>query len=353
MGRYVPPDLEGTKVSGNALHRRRPPGQSSTPGHQTVRFEMPFAVWCDSCPRPTIIGQGVRFNADKSRDGSYYSTPIWRFRMRHADCGGDIVMRTDPQNTAYVVVSGGRKRDVGEGDADARGAPGSGGAILTDDEREELRRNAFAKLERTIDDREQLRAASARIDELAEASARHWDDPYAQNQRLRRDFRQGRRDRERDAAYADDLRDRIGLGVDLLPASEDDSRRAAVVDFAPAASDYDDHNHHGAMAKPLFGDKAVDRRRATGSAGRGAGTKAERRLAASRDELVSRVIGNTRVARDPFLGAGVRGGSEARGTPKIPGVKRKRQGGDGPETPPAKSNVKASTGGGLVDYDSD
>ncbi|CRK48657.1 hypothetical protein BN1723_020625, partial [Verticillium longisporum] len=90
MGRYVPPDLEGT-VSGNALHAKLPPGRSAAkPGVQTVRFEMPFAIWCSTCPKPTIIGQGVRFNAEKRRTGAYHSTPIWTFRMRHAACGGTI-----------------------------------------------------------------------------------------------------------------------------------------------------------------------------------------------------------------------------------------------------------------------
>ncbi|KLU86682.1 coiled-coil domain-containing protein 130 [Magnaporthiopsis poae ATCC 64411] len=43
MGRYVPPDVEGT-VSGNQLHgKRHPIGSSAAP--QTVRFEMPFPVW--------------------------------------------------------------------------------------------------------------------------------------------------------------------------------------------------------------------------------------------------------------------------------------------------------------------
>ena len=179
MGRYVPPDVEGT-TTGNRLHGKRP---ASVP---TVRFEMPFAVWCASCPKPTLIGQGVRFNAQKRRSGAYHSTPIWSFRFRHADCGGAIEIRTDPQNTAYVVVEGGTRRDTGED------KPRDGDLVLPSaDERDqqEARRTAFSKLERTIEDREQLRQAGERIAGLLEDSARRWDDPYAQNQRLRRAFR--------------------------------------------------------------------------------------------------------------------------------------------------------------------
>ncbi|KJZ74642.1 hypothetical protein HIM_05992 [Hirsutella minnesotensis 3608] len=116
MGRYVPPEVEGT-TTGNRLHGRRAPGAGPSP---TVRFEMPFAVWCGTCPQPTLIGQGVRFNAEKRRVGSYHSTPVWAFCMRHADCGGAIEVRTDPQNTAYVVVAGGKRRDHGD-DGDGEG----------------------------------------------------------------------------------------------------------------------------------------------------------------------------------------------------------------------------------------
>ncbi|KAK0936050.1 Protein saf4, partial [Friedmanniomyces endolithicus] len=66
MGRYVPPDLEGT-TSGNALHKKRAPGTLRKDGTQTVRFEMPFAVICHTCQPLQIIGQGVRFNAVKTR----------------------------------------------------------------------------------------------------------------------------------------------------------------------------------------------------------------------------------------------------------------------------------------------
>ena len=144
MGRYIPPEIEGTKVTANALHGRRPPGtRRGAGGGQTVRFEMPFAIWCTHCPRPTLIGQGVRFNAEKTRDGAYHTTPIWRFRMRHADCGGEIVVRTDPRNTAYEVLSGARKRDHGPDareveEEEEEGPDGVRLPILTDGEREDI-----------------------------------------------------------------------------------------------------------------------------------------------------------------------------------------------------------------------
>ncbi|KAK2772807.1 hypothetical protein FQN53_004444, partial [Emmonsiellopsis sp. PD_33] len=75
MGRYIPPDLEG-HTTPNTLHSKHPLGSRArhlhTTGELTVRFEMPFAIWCATCA-PTsdtaLIGQGVRFNALKKRVG--------------------------------------------------------------------------------------------------------------------------------------------------------------------------------------------------------------------------------------------------------------------------------------------
>ncbi|PNY26858.1 Uncharacterized protein TCAP_03219 [Tolypocladium capitatum] len=329
MGRYVPPDLEGT-TTGNKLHNKRP---ASTP---TVRFEMPFAVWCASCPKPTLIGQGVRFNAEKRRAGAYHTTPIWNFRIRHADCGGALEIQTDPRNTAYVVLRGGTRRDTGEE------RPRDGDAVLmTDVEREALRRNAFASLEKTIEDREQLRRASERIEYLMDASARLWDDPYAQNQRLRRAFRAGRKERERDAAAADDLRDRMSLSIDLVPATEDDARRAALVDFAPA-----DESRDRALSRPLFGGAKRKPQRPC-PAGR---LKEEKEASRRKDSLASELLTNTRAAKDPFLHKA----RQPRAPPRLPGVKRKRAASAEPDSSPAKAQPQGtSVSSGLVQYDSD
>lgn len=384
MGRYLPPDIEGTSTTGNALHRRRAPGQtakqrrtiqnpdgttstSSTPS-QTVRFEMPFPIWCGSCPKPTIIGQGVRFNAQKSRAGHYHSTTIWRFDMRHAACGGDIAMQTDPKNTAYVVLSGATKRAPQAGDTDdlVSSTPGAS-SILTDPEKESLRQNAFSNLEKTIADRQRLIQADERISSLHSASSRHWDDPYAQNQRLRNLFRVGRKQREADAAVAEEIQDRMGLEVELLPESEDDARRAALVDFAPVGGHEYGVDDEGALggrrtlSKPLF--KTVSSTKTGGTKNRSPlkrTLKSERVAAKRKEDFMAEVMDNTRAIQDPFLNA-----KDTKGPARLPGVKRKRE-------PTIEEQIKqrpsrtleshgptseivgtASSGQALVDYDSD
>lgn len=365
MGRYVPPDLEGTVESGNKLHGKHALGQRASKlrseGILTVRFEMPFAVWCDHCPKPTIIGQGVRFNAEKKKVGNYYSSPIFSFRMKHVVCGGVLEVRTDPQNTAYVVTEGGRKRDTGE-DKVSEGQL----EIMTDREREALRGNAFAKLEKTIEDREQLAQAKQRIEEIEEANSRAWEDPYEQNRRLRKQFRIERHEREAQGKMTEDLKERFSLGIDVLPAQAEDARRAALVDFEPPA--LRDGPNDRAIMKPLFGS-ATAKPSQDSKPPKKKRLKSEIAASQMRDSLVSEILGNTRLTQDPFLKDNP-SAVTSRTPARIPGIKRRHANAQGVEeqgakrqrpTPPSEAiNKEPSVGvskgvaasSALVDYDS-
>lgn len=41
--------------------------------------------------------------------GSYFSTKIWSFTMRH-HCGCKITITTDPKNAEYIVTDGARRK---------------------------------------------------------------------------------------------------------------------------------------------------------------------------------------------------------------------------------------------------
>ncbi|RMD39549.1 hypothetical protein DV735_g5581, partial [Chaetothyriales sp. CBS 134920] len=207
MGRYVPPDMEG-RVSfnqasgkGHALGKRA--SRLKSDGILTVRFECPFAIWCTNCEPEQIIGQGVRFNAEKRKEGNYYTTPIWSFRFKHTLCGKWIEVRTDPKNAEYVVIHGGRRRDTGK----------------------------------KVEDRRAFVTQQQRIDELVRASDRDWSDPFEMSKKLRRDFRVGRRKRQADERTGEALKHKFGIGLDLLEEREEDRLRARLVDFGPVADD--------------------------------------------------------------------------------------------------------------------
>jgi coiled-coil domain-containing protein 130 len=336
MGRYVPPDQEGV-MSGNQLHGKHALGSRAnkiSQGILTVRFEMPYPIWCTTCPKPTIIGQGVRFNAEKKKVGNYYSTPIYSFRMKHTSCGGWIEIRTDPKNTAYVVTEGARKRDTGDDKIDEGDVK-----ILTQEEREALRSNAFAALEGKVEDKKRLEHSRKRLEELQDLSEQQWDDPYEQNRKLRKSFREGRKFRENEAVITAALQDKMSLGLDLLPEHEDDVQRAGFIEFGGVDNS---KAMARAISKPLFSNKETTLVSKCKSAKRSRKQKAEDLAKTKTADIVAEITGNTKAALDPFLAP------KSASRSMLAGVKRKR-----PELEATPADQSTQPAVSLVDYDSD
>ena len=288
MGRYVPPDLEGT-TSGNRLNAKRAPGTLRKDGSQTVRFEMPFAVWCHTCKPHTIIGQGVRFNAEKRKIGYYYSTPIWQFRLKHVACGGWIEIKTDPKETAYVVVEGGKARDYGEGNKEREGEGGM--PILTPAERERRREDAFAALEGKVEEKEAVEGNKKRIEELYRSRERDWEDPGEVNKRLRESFRSDRKFHQREERALESLKERIGTDMEILPEVELDAQRARLLAFekGSAGSARTSDTFLRTPARPSSRTPISKSHNASGQ-------KSETK----RDALRRQLVNSTRAAMNPF-----------------------------------------------------
>ena len=341
MGRYVPPEHEGT-TSANKLAGKQALGSRARKigqGILTVRFEMPFPIWCTTCPKPTIIGQGVRFNAEKKKVGNYYSTPIFSFRMKHVVCGGWIEIRTDPKNTAYVVTEGAKKRDTGEDkvqDGEIK--------IITEEERARLEADAFARLEGKVEDKQRTVSDKSRIEELYGAKDRDWDDPGEANRRLRKAFRIGRKEREEKGKATETLKDKLSLGMDLLEETEEDRKRAGIVEFGEFSSD-------GAIAKaksrPLFADTHVPHQSLVKKTKT---TKAVSETQKRRDNLRKELANNTRAVLDPFLSLDKSNVQDLGGVSLI---KRKRKAEDQEIVSTANEIVENTRPPALVEYDSD
>lgn len=346
MGRYVPPEHEGT-TSANKLAGKHALGsraRKSAQGILTVRFEMPFAIWCLTCPKPTIIGQGVRFNAEKKKVGNYHSTPIFSFRMKHNVCGGPIEIRTDPKNTAYLVTEGAKKRDTGE-DKEAEDGQIS---VRTEEERARLQNDAFAALEVKVDDKRQQSADQSRIQELQTVKEKDWDDPYAASKKLRRVFRADRKLRQGKEKATEALKDRMSLGMDLLDETEADRSRAGLVDFG--AMDDARTAAMKAKVKPLFGEPTTDGKLHAGDNIKNGKSKDKVKPAIVR--LGQELGKNTRATIDPFL-------SDPKTRASIVGSKavlKRRDGTSAVATATAVGSSKEKTPqklAPLVDYDSD
>lgn len=296
MGRYVPPDLEGVVSAnrasgkGHALGSRA--SKLATEGILTVRFECPFAIWCTNCHPEQIIGQGVRFNAEKKKVGNYHSTPIWCFRFKHTVCGGWIEVRTDPKNAEYLVTEGGRRRDYGV-DRDWEGDENGGEAEVrfssrpgvSEEEKQRLERDGgFGAMENKVKDKTVADGQKRRIEELAMASDKNWADPYAMSKKLRADFRIGRRQRQQDQRTGDALQDKFGLGVEILAELPEDHERVKYIDFGH-------RDGSSSSSRPMF----VSARESLPSR-----TKKPSKHD-HKDHLQSTLRTNTRIATDPFL----------------------------------------------------
>lgn len=354
MGRYYPPDAENAPRF-NTSHPLGHRAKKINQGILTVRFELPFAVWCDHCNPPAIVGQGVRFNAEKKKVGNYYSTPIWSFRMKHSACGGWWEIRTDPKNAEYVVVEGARRRDYGEQKA---GEEEGELKFLTEEERERRRVDAFANLEGKMDEKGLEKKNMERVEELYE-KAEVWRDPYDVNARLRRDFRAQRKVLRREERYKEGVQEKFGLGIDIADATDADRVRASLVEFAAAGTS--DRKVEEASRKPLFVSQETSTTVETPA--RLKKLKSEILAEKSRQSLQRTLVGNTRASIDPFLTTDAKTSSKQ----NLGILKRKRDGPslqkppaailqtlDTPDAtaaePPPKKPVRPAL---LVDYDSD
>lgn len=221
--------------------------------------------------------------------------------MKHTVCGEWIEIRTDPANTAYVVVEGGRKRDTGE---NKELQPGEI-AIRPGYTQDPAEKDPFAKLEGKIEDKQRARTEASRILELQERQSRDWDDPYEKSKRLRRSFRTERKGLEKLEANREALKDKMSLDFDLVDETEGDRQRAGMVEFGDDQATLGDVAARATRLRPMFEKKIVkglsDIKTHDKSKRGVSGTRTADLIAQRKTSLRNELKGNTRAAVDPFL----------------------------------------------------
>uniref|UniRef100_A0A671RI97 Probable splicing factor YJU2B n=1 Tax=Sinocyclocheilus anshuiensis TaxID=1608454 RepID=A0A671RI97_9TELE len=232
---YYPPDFDPAKhgsINGYwKTHPLRERARKLSQGILIIRFEMPYNIWCDGCKNH--IGMGVRYNAEKKKVGNYYTTPIYRFRMKCHLCVNYIEMQTDPATCDYVIVSGAQRKEE-------RWDMAENEQILTTEhsEKEKLETDAMYKLDHGGKDKDKLCAAIPSLNELQEHQS-GWMDDFQLNSTLRRKFRTEKKviaeEEEKDNA----VRMRTGLSIPLLPERQEDKKLASLLTFQSPDS-YDD-----------------------------------------------------------------------------------------------------------------
>lgn len=183
--KYYPPDWDPSKGSANKYqgsHHLRSRAKKISEGVLVVRFAMPFDIWCMECKNH--IAMGVRYNAEKSKVGNYYTTPIYRFQMKCRLCDNHFVIKTDPSKFDYVIVSGARKK--------IKPTPESNELIIDEDDSNRRISDAMYRLERRIEDKTKAEAELPGLRELKKWRSR-WEDSFSMNKLIRSQFRERRK----------------------------------------------------------------------------------------------------------------------------------------------------------------
>ncbi|XP_075903738.1 putative splicing factor YJU2B [Nelusetta ayraudi] len=225
--KYYPPDFDPAKhgsLNGyHKTHALRERARKLSQGILIIRFEMPYNIWCDGCKNH--IGMGVRYNAEKKKVGNYYSTAIYRFRMKCHLCVNYIEMQTDPATCDYVIVSGAQRKEE-------RWDMAENEQILTTErmEKEKLETDAMFKLDHGGKDKEKLTNALPSLTMIQEYQSR-WKDDFQLNSALRSKFRTEKKVRAKQESEDNAVRMRTNLSIPLLPEKSEDRKLAALLTF--------------------------------------------------------------------------------------------------------------------------
>lgn len=249
VNKYYPPDWDPSKGSINEFvgqHPLRDRARKLGQGILIIRFEMPYNIWCDGCNNH--IGMGVRYNAEKSKTGMYYTTPIYKFRMKCHLCDNHFEIQTDPKNHDYVILEGARRKEQ-------RWDPKENEQIVTEDKatQKKMATDAMFKLEHVSDDVQKSKKTVASLSSLEERRD-DWKDDYMLNKLARKKFREEKKSLKKLTDSDTELLQRSSLDIPLEKEREEDIRLAGLIKYS-AVETYDEkqaQKRKEIESRPLF-----------------------------------------------------------------------------------------------------
>ncbi|XP_054274566.1 coiled-coil domain-containing protein 130 homolog [Macrosteles quadrilineatus] len=230
--KYYPPDYDPKAGGLNKFlgtHALRERARKLHMGILIIRFEMPYNIWCEGCKNH--IGMGVRYNAEKTKIGMYYSTPIYQFRMKCHLCDNHFEIKTDPGNLDYVIVSGARRQEN-------RWDPTQNGQVVPEDKETSKRLfdDAMFKLEHGTSDEGSAKKLNPTLGRLINRNHTAWKDDFAANSALRAQFRVKKKEFKAKEKIDKALLKKTGLDIALVPEHDEDIKLASLLKMKPTRS---------------------------------------------------------------------------------------------------------------------
>ena len=229
VNKYYPPEWEPKHGSVNKFrgqHPLRDRARKLDQGILIIRFEMPWNIWCTTCKN--MVGRGVRYNAEKKKNGAYYSTPIWQFSMKCHLCPGRIVIETDPKNCDYRIVSG-AQRKCETWDAASVNLP----ELPDDREKAAMAQDPMLRLEHSSVDKKKAEKQAPALVRLLALKEETTADDYGANAALRKKMRAARKEHRAGVFSHRKLLKKASLPADmpLVREREEDVKHAKSIRF--------------------------------------------------------------------------------------------------------------------------
>ena len=245
---YYPPDFD-PKIHGSAngyqgVHHLRERARKIDEGIIIIRFEMPYNIWCEGCKNH--IGMGVRYNAQKTKVGKYYSTTIYKFRMKCHLCDNYFEIQTDPKNLDYEILSGATRQE-------RRWDTKDNEQVTPLDSEESIKKasNAMYKLEHEASDRRKLEEKLPILERIQRINSRMEED-YDWNCKLRKSFRTQKKLMKEHEAKDTQLLEKCGLAIKLLPEHEKDIKIASLMKLSHTEHESREAKRKEIMSQSVF-----------------------------------------------------------------------------------------------------
>ncbi|KAI4458537.1 splicing factor yju2 [Holotrichia oblita] len=139
-------------------------------------------------------------------------------------CDNHFIIKTDPANLDYVILSGARRQEN-------RWDPTKNEQIVpeTKEVQKRLFDDSMFKLEHESEDKVTAESAKPRLAKLFSRNESAWSDVYTANQKLREAFRKKSAEIKHKAATDKSILNKYSLNIPLLPEREEDKRAASIL----------------------------------------------------------------------------------------------------------------------------